>query len=74
MIIIASIFKRAWSGQSTEVDLKDLTTLMDNVFLRKDFVLCLQQLRILGKFEISLNCLDHIVKAVNVVLDSVTDN
>jgi hypothetical protein len=44
---------------------------MENVFSRKDFVLCMQQLRIVGKFEISMGCLDCIVKVVNIVLDSV---
>lgn len=43
---------------------------MENVFKRKDFVSCMQQLRLMNKFEIERKCLDGVVKAVNIVLDA----
>ena len=43
---------------------------MENVFLRKDFVSCMQQNRLMGRFEIAEGCLQCIVKAVSVVLDA----
>jgi hypothetical protein len=44
---------------------------MENVFLRKDFVSCMQQFRLMGKFEIAEGCLQYIIKIVNIVLDAV---
>lgn len=62
---------QAWTGQTTEEDLQKLSILMENVFLRKDFVSCMQQFRLMGRFEIAEGCLQSIIKAVNVVLDAV---
>ena len=39
-----------------------------------DFVSCMQQNRLMGRFEIAEGCLQCIVKAVSVVLDAVTAN
>jgi hypothetical protein len=62
---------RAWNGQTTEDDFIKLKSLMENVFLRKDFVSCMQQFRLMGKFEIAEGCLQYIIKIVNIVLDAV---
>lgn len=71
VMAIARIFNRAWNGQATEEDFQQLGQFMGDVYLRKDFVSCMQQNRLMGRFEIAEGCLMNIVKMVNVVLDAV---